>query len=270
MNDLDELRGKLAYSKARLEAAEEAMRAADAKDEAAFAMGGGIPGFGGSGNQRAARQVRSALDSAHRAWKEATERIEKWTYRVKSLERRIAELERVRFTADDLKGAVVVKDSGPLLIHRPRRTPSGPFSYPEREKRMNEPKVARNAEERGEGICQTCLSPIWNEGGTIGRRKRDTGWSDRIERGGDSLVCFKAVGYRHVPLKDREAEIYDVALARSGDPADASGDERVARYLAIATPLGYQSALSVVGGMTRLIEAETDARRAAVSAQVLS
>ena len=79
---------------------------------------------------------------------------------------------------------------------------------------MNEPKVARDAEERGEGICRTCLAPIWNEGGTIGRRKQDTGWSDRIERGGDSLVCFKAVHYRHVPLSGREAEIYDVALAR--------------------------------------------------------
>lgn len=75
-------------------------------------------------------------------------------------------------------------------------------------------KIARDAEERGEGICRTCLAPIWNEGGTVGHQKRDTGWSDRIERGGDSLVCFKAIEYRHVPLETREAAIYDVALAR--------------------------------------------------------
>jgi hypothetical protein len=79
---------------------------------------------------------------------------------------------------------------------------------------MSEPKVARSAEERGQGICRTCLARIWNEGGTVGHRKRDEGWSDRIERGGDSLVCFKAREYRHVPLAGREAEIYDVALSR--------------------------------------------------------
>ena len=73
---------------------------------------------------------------------------------------------------------------------------------------------AEDAEERGEGICRTCLAPIWNEGGTIGHRKRDEGWSDRIERGGDSLVCFKAVEYRHVPLTGREAAIYDKAMER--------------------------------------------------------
>lgn len=80
---------------------------------------------------------------------------------------------------------------------------------------MSEPKVARDAQERGEGICRTCLAPIWNEGGTIGRRVIGAGWSDRNERGGDSLVCFSAVGYRHVPLTGREAEIYDVAMARA-------------------------------------------------------
>lgn len=73
---------------------------------------------------------------------------------------------------------------------------------------------AANAEERGEGICRTCLEPIWNEGGTVGHRRRDEGWSDRIERGGDSLVCFKAVHYRHVPLVTREAAIYDHAYKR--------------------------------------------------------
>lgn len=77
------------------------------------------------------------------------------------------------------------------------------------------PAVARGAEVRGRGICRTCLAPIFDEGGTIAREHRTTGWSDRVERGGDSLVCFSARGYRHVPLSGREALIYDVALART-------------------------------------------------------
>lgn len=71
--------------------------------------------------------------------------------------------------------------------------------------------------ERGEGICRTCLAPIWNEGGTVGHRRRKEGWSDRIERGGDSLVCFKAIHYRHEPLTGREAAIYDAAYRRGQD-----------------------------------------------------
>lgn len=78
---------------------------------------------------------------------------------------------------------------------------------------------ATGAEERGEGICRTCLAPIWNEGGTVHHRKVTEGWSDRIERGGDSLVCFKAVGYRHVPLAGREAAIYDRAFDRGMEAA---------------------------------------------------
>jgi cytochrome c5 len=78
---------------------------------------------------------------------------------------------------------------------------------------------ADGAEERGQGICRTCLAPIWNEGGTVGRRKRAEGWSDRIEQGGDSLVCFKAIGYRHIPLAGREAAIYDRAYARGASEA---------------------------------------------------
>lgn len=108
--ELSELKAKLAYAQARLEAANEAMRAADRKDDAAFEMGGGIPGFGGSGNQRAAQQVRSAMNSAYRAWQDASERIEKWSYRVKRLESRIAEIERVRLTREDVLGAVLIHD----------------------------------------------------------------------------------------------------------------------------------------------------------------
>lgn len=90
---------------------------------------------------------------------------------------------------------------------------------------------AEDAEERGEGICRTCLAPIWNEGGTVGHRRRDTGWSDRIKRGGDSLVCFSAVEYRHVPLTGREACIYDHAyrLGISDPTAELSVMKRQAK-----------------------------------------
>lgn len=57
------------------------------------------------------------------------------------------------------------------------------------------------------GICRTCAQPIWWETGEVGHRER-VDWSDRIKRGGDSIVCFKAVGYRHVPMGAREAAIY--------------------------------------------------------------
>lgn len=107
---LDELRAKLSNSRGRLEAAQEAMRRADALSATASELGDGIPGFGGSGNQSAARTVRAAHGRADRAWREATERIEKWTHRVKSLERRIAEVERKRFTRDDIVGAGFIHD----------------------------------------------------------------------------------------------------------------------------------------------------------------
>ncbi|WP_382307319.1 hypothetical protein [Herbiconiux sp. UC225_62] len=90
------------------------------------------------------------------------------------------------------------------------------------ENEERQPLTAEHAEERGQGICRTCLAPIWNEGGTVGHVQRDTGWSDRIKQGGDSLVCFKAIDYRHVPLEGREAAIYDRALIRT--PADSSRD----------------------------------------------
>lgn len=73
---------------------------------------------------------------------------------------------------------------------------------------------AENAVLNGKGICRTCIRPIWNEGGYINKVKKANGWSDRIEDGGDSLVCFKARNYRHLPLEGREASIYDQAYER--------------------------------------------------------
>lgn len=73
--------------------------------------------------------------------------------------------------------------------------------------------------ETGEtGICRTCAQPIWWEAGEVGHREC-VGWSDRIKRGGDSLVCFKAVGYRHVPMGAREEAIYRAGV-KAGKEAD--------------------------------------------------
>lgn len=61
------------------------------------------------------------------------------------------------------------------------------------------------------GVCRTCAQPIWWESGEIGHRAR-IGWSDRIKRGGDSVVCFRAADYRHVPMGGREAAIYKAGV----------------------------------------------------------
>lgn len=110
MTDLDELKGKLAYAQERLAAAHEMLAAAEARRAAANRRGGGIPGFGGSGSQRAARAVSAGIDSAMRAHLEAVENVEKWKHRVSRLQSQIAEVERPRLTRDDIVGAVVIHD----------------------------------------------------------------------------------------------------------------------------------------------------------------
>ncbi|WP_417510618.1 hypothetical protein [Microbacterium sp.] len=106
----DEMRAKLSYSRDRLEAAQQAKAEAEKLSASAREIGGGIPGFGGSGSQRAAATVRGAYSRADRAHREADERIAKWTHRVKSLERRLAETQRVRFTREDVVGAEFIHD----------------------------------------------------------------------------------------------------------------------------------------------------------------
>lgn len=100
---------KLEYARERLAAASAAVTAAEGMHARAREMGGGIPGFGGSGNQRAARQVQSAHKGWMRARSEATERVEHWTYKVRRYELRIAERDRVRLTRDDVVGATLVR-----------------------------------------------------------------------------------------------------------------------------------------------------------------
>lgn len=88
---------------------EERLAAVDAKYEQAHEMGGGIPGFGGSGNQRAAHQVRAAFNSADRAYREASEKLEYYTSKLRGYERRIAERDRERFGHEDLEGARYIR-----------------------------------------------------------------------------------------------------------------------------------------------------------------
>lgn len=109
MPEAEELRSALRQAEERLDAANAARVRADALSNTAREMGGGIPGFGGSGNQSAARAVRAAHGRADKAHREAAERIEKWEHRVRSLRQRITEVERVRFTPGQLKGAVFVR-----------------------------------------------------------------------------------------------------------------------------------------------------------------
>lgn len=99
------LEQKLAYATEKRDAAQKAVEAADAMHEAARALGGGIPGFGGSGNQRAAKIVRGSLERSYRAEIEANERLEFWDAKAKSYARRLAERDRTRLTREDVAGA---------------------------------------------------------------------------------------------------------------------------------------------------------------------
>lgn len=65
---------------------------------------------------------------------------------------------------------------------------------------------------------------------------------------------------------DRWLAAHD-AEVRAEVESDPAKDERLVRYIAMATPLGYQSALTVVQQMTLMIQAETEARRAGVVAK---
>lgn len=72
------------------------------------------------------------------------------------------------------------------------------------------------------GTCRTCAQPIWFEKGMVGGyERREPDWSDRIERGGDSLVCFKARDYRHVPMGAREEAIYRAGFKAGQEAPDA-------------------------------------------------
>lgn len=102
------LEEKLVWAREGVARWESKLEDADRKADRAREMGGGIPGFGGSGNQRAAQQVRSAWGSADRAWREASEKLEYYTGKAKGYERRIAERDRTLLTRDEIAGATHV------------------------------------------------------------------------------------------------------------------------------------------------------------------
>jgi hypothetical protein len=106
----EELRAKLTYSRARLAAANEAKERAERLSAEARELGGGLLGFGGSGPQGAKRKVQGAQSRAFEAHRDADERIKLWSGKISSLERRIAEIERPRFTRDDLVGVTHIRD----------------------------------------------------------------------------------------------------------------------------------------------------------------
>ncbi len=103
------LEQKLAWAREGVARWEAKMDGVNTQAERAHEMGGGILGFGGSGNQRAAKQVRAAHNSADRAWREARDKLAYYTEKAKGYERRIAERDRVRFEHDDVVGATWVK-----------------------------------------------------------------------------------------------------------------------------------------------------------------
>lgn len=103
------LEQKLQWATERLALWEDRRTAADARYARAREMGGGIPGFGGSGNQRAAQQVRNAYASADRAAREVDEKIAHYSQKVRAYERRIAERDRERLTVSDVAGATHVR-----------------------------------------------------------------------------------------------------------------------------------------------------------------
>ncbi len=93
------------------ELAQKAVDSANELRERAREMGGGLLSFGGSGSQRARGQVRQATDRGLRASADAEQRLERWTTKVRVIERQIAERDRIRLTPKQLAGATHVRTS---------------------------------------------------------------------------------------------------------------------------------------------------------------
>ncbi|MGG7510936.1 hypothetical protein [Plantibacter sp. YIM 135249] len=123
MSETYTLDERLEYAREKLAAAQTAVDSANTAAQAAHELGGGIRGFGTSGSQRAAHTVRSALNRTYQQSKEADERLEHWTAKVRSYERRIAERDRKRLTRDDVVGATFVRlDHGWRKVVRVNKT----------------------------------------------------------------------------------------------------------------------------------------------------
>lgn len=103
------LEEKLEWASEGKERWQQRLTDAENKTTRASEMGGGILGFGASGNQRAAKQVRSAFGSADRAYREATEKLEYFTNKARGYSARIQERDRVQLGREQILGASWVK-----------------------------------------------------------------------------------------------------------------------------------------------------------------
>lgn len=97
-----------------------------------------------------------------------------------------------------------------------------------------------------EKLIEEAAKAIWEESTDPGRKGY---WEDESEY-----------------VADEYANQARAALAVFEKAHAPEKDERLARYMAMATPLGYQSALTVVQEMTKLLAAEDIARRNALGA----
>lgn len=73
---------------------------------------GGLLSFGGSGSQRAKHAISSATDRALKGSWDAGQKAKRYRLQAESLNRQIAERDRVRFTREDLAGSRFIRTSG--------------------------------------------------------------------------------------------------------------------------------------------------------------
>lgn len=72
-------------------------------------------------------------------------------------------------------------------------------------------------------LCRTCMRPITFETRTEPGFLPREGWYDDARV--DALVCFKAHGYRHVPLTDRERAYYGAGVKAGSEDAATVRDQ---------------------------------------------
>ena len=123
MRDSWSLEQRRDWALERLADLDRSLTGAEARVETAREMGGGIPGFGGSGNQRAARQVRDASLSAYRNYAKVADRVDHYKSKLRYYERQIAERDRPRLAHEDVKGAKAVRTAtGWRIVVRVNKT----------------------------------------------------------------------------------------------------------------------------------------------------
>lgn len=115
------LEDKLAYAQHKADQARERLAAGEKRREAARDLGGGLLSFGGSGSQRARRQVQSATERATNAVGEALAAIKYWDGKVSGYERRIVERDRALLHPREVSTMRTVPVKRGIRTHRRRR-----------------------------------------------------------------------------------------------------------------------------------------------------